>query len=151
MADPYQPPETDQNSDLPAQETSVFSKIGLGLYFAPIIGLALTAIAMVSAFSTLAADNSADPSVLAGDISMALVSTAYGLIIGLVGAVILFIQVIKGSFKTRKAFWYMMVLSILYCFSIFGILLGGPMIAVLLIKREQFQPNGAVSPSSIGH
>jgi hypothetical protein len=67
----------------------------------PALGLAGTAMAMVGAFADLAETGSADPSVLAGDISMALLSTAWGVafaapaLLGLMGAVIRFFTLPK--------------------------------------------------------
>lgn len=147
MVDPYQPPETEQNSPQNPQGLKFLAKVGLGLYLAPTFGLAITVVAM---FSTLSANNSADPSALAEEISLALILSLIGPCLGVVGAIILGFCVLDGSLKTRRVFWFMMVISILYCFVVFpfGLSVGGLMIALLLVKREQFVPKSA---TSIGH
>ena len=50
---------------------------------APMLGLLGTGVGMMGAFNTLAAEGQADPSTLAGDIGLAMVTTASGLIIAI--------------------------------------------------------------------
>lgn len=50
---------------------------------APMLGLLGTVVGMMGAFNTLAAEGQADPSTLAGDIGLAMVTTASGLIIAI--------------------------------------------------------------------
>jgi biopolymer transport protein ExbB len=50
---------------------------------APMLGLLGTVVGMMGAFNTLASQGQADPSVLAGDIGLAMVTTASGLIIAI--------------------------------------------------------------------
>jgi biopolymer transport protein ExbB len=59
---------------------------------APMMGLFGTVVGMVETFATLAANNKADPALLAKDISVALLTTLWGLVIALmaVGAYFLF-------------------------------------------------------------
>lgn len=50
---------------------------------APMLGLFGTVFGMIKAFSTLATNNSADPSMLAGSISIALLTTMWGLVVAI--------------------------------------------------------------------
>jgi len=50
---------------------------------APMMGLFGTVFGMIKAFGTLSSNNSADPSALAGDISIALLTTMWGLVVAL--------------------------------------------------------------------
>lgn len=50
---------------------------------APMLGLLGTVVGMMGAFNTLAAEGQADPSTLAGDIGLAMVTTASGLLIAI--------------------------------------------------------------------
>ena len=50
---------------------------------APMLGLFGTVFGMIGAFSTLASNNSADPSALASDISVALLTTMWGLVVAI--------------------------------------------------------------------
>lgn len=50
---------------------------------APMMGLFGTVFGMIEAFGTLSSNNGADPSLLAGDISIALLTTMWGLVIAL--------------------------------------------------------------------
>ena len=47
------------------------------------LGLLGTVVGMMGAFNTLAAEGQADPSTLAGDIGLAMVTTASGLIVAI--------------------------------------------------------------------
>lgn len=58
---------------------------------APMLGLLGTVIGMVSAFGTLKVSGSADPSLLAGDISVALLTTLWGLITAIPTIVVFYI------------------------------------------------------------
>jgi biopolymer transport protein ExbB/TolQ len=53
---------------------------GLGVVIPPLIGLIGTVIGMMGAFGELRKSGSADPSALAGDISVALLTTFWGLV-----------------------------------------------------------------------
>ena len=68
---------------------------------APSIGLFGTIQGMVGAFATLASAGQADPSQLAGDISVALLTTFWGLIISLIGLPVFYFQ--NKLAKAREA------------------------------------------------
>ena len=59
------------------------SYLGLLGQIAPMLGLLGTVVGMLGAFSTLSVSGGADPSALAGDIGLAMVTTASGLIIAI--------------------------------------------------------------------
>lgn len=57
--------------------------LGIIAQIAPMLGLLGTVVGMMGAFNTLASEGQADPSALAGDIGLAMVTTAAGLIIAI--------------------------------------------------------------------
>ena len=59
---------------------------------APMLGLLGTVVGMMGAFNTLAAEGQADPSTLAGDIGLAMVTTASGLIVAIPSIFFFFFQ-----------------------------------------------------------
>ncbi|HIG83927.1 MAG TPA: MotA/TolQ/ExbB proton channel family protein [Verrucomicrobia bacterium] len=68
-----------QNSD----RLTWIGYLGIIGQIAPMLGLLGTVVGMMGAFNTLASQGQADPSVLAGDIGLAMVTTASGLIIAI--------------------------------------------------------------------
>jgi hypothetical protein len=66
-----------------------------GIIIPPLFGLGGTVIGMVRAFGELSQTGEADPTVLAEDISVSLVTTAWGLTISLVALFILIIALVR--------------------------------------------------------
>jgi len=75
---------------------------GVIVVVSPIVGLVGTVIGMMGAFAELAKTGSADPSALAGDISVALLTTFWGLFASAL-ALIPFIVFLVLFLKQRKA------------------------------------------------
>lgn len=67
----------------------------IGIVVPPFFGLAGTILGMLGAFETLSATGQADPEALAGDISIALITTLAGLAVSLVFLIIFFIALIR--------------------------------------------------------
>lgn len=63
----------------------------------PLLGLVGTVVGMVRAFGHLSETGQADPAELAGDISIALLTTAWGLVIAVPAFVFLLIAVVRYS------------------------------------------------------
>lgn len=86
MESPYTPPTT-ANIDpaIIARSKRFFGRAafvcGLGVVVPPLFGLIGTVIGMVGAFGELGKSGSADPEALAGDISIALLTTFWGLVV----------------------------------------------------------------------
>ncbi|MDB4725249.1 MotA/TolQ/ExbB proton channel family protein, partial [Akkermansiaceae bacterium] len=65
------------------KQMTFINMISLVAQSAPMLGLFGTVFGMIKAFGTLATNNSADPSQLAGSISIALLTTMWGLIVAI--------------------------------------------------------------------
>ena len=85
--------------------------LSLILYSGPIEGLIGTIVSMSRAFSKLEATGSADPQDLAADISIALLTTLYGLIFSLVGFTLILLTHFKLKFRAVWFYWATLTLS----------------------------------------
>jgi len=65
------------------KQMTYINMISLVAQSAPMLGLFGTVFGMIKAFGTLATNNSADPSMLAGSISIALLTTMWGLVVAI--------------------------------------------------------------------
>ena len=139
MADPYTPPESVGNP-VTSSEMHLLLKIGIGLYLAPLLGFMITIWAIFSSFSTLGEASATSPERLAGEISMALISAIVGSGLGFLGALMMFIALMKGALGNRMVFWIVVSLSAVYCFMVFpfGLIGGGGMIVLLMFRKAQF-------------
>jgi biopolymer transport protein ExbB len=75
--------------------------LGIIAQIAPMLGLLGTVVGMMGAFNTLASGGQADPSALAGDIGLAMITTAAGLIIAIPS--ILFFFLLRNRFNGMVA------------------------------------------------
>ena len=83
------------------KQMTFINMISLVAQSAPMLGLFGTVFGMIEAFSTLATNNSADPSELAGSISIALLTTMWGLIVAILALFAYFF--FKNRFNTLVA------------------------------------------------
>ncbi len=91
---------------------------GIVLQFGFLIGLAGTVIGMFRAFGELAQENAAQPEALASDISLALYTTAGGMVLSLIGAILLLVALFGAKYRAswfKAAMW---ILAVLWLFSI---------------------------------
>jgi hypothetical protein len=72
-----------------------------GVVLPPMVGLLGTVIGMVGAFGELSQSDGSDPGDLAGDISFALLTTAWGLVISFLASIALVIALVR-FFKLPK-------------------------------------------------
>lgn len=66
-----------------------------GVLVPPLFGLIGTVVGMVGAFETLAENGQADPEELSGDISIALLTTMWGLVVSAVAVLVLIPALIR--------------------------------------------------------
>jgi len=90
-----------------AEETRRFWErlllISIGLMVVPpLIGCVGTAVGMVRAFETLSVSGEGDPSVLAGDVSFALITTTCGLVFSAIVGVPMFIVSLVKFLRLQK-------------------------------------------------
>jgi biopolymer transport protein ExbB len=83
------------------KQMTFINMISLVAQSAPMLGLFGTVFGMIEAFGTLATNNSADPSELAGSISIALLTTMWGLIVAILALFAYFF--FKNRFNTLVA------------------------------------------------
>ena len=106
MDTPYKPPKTSEfDATTVAQSKRFFGwaafVCGLGVVIPPLIGVVGTIRGMVGAFAELDKTGTADPSVLAGDISVALLTTFWGVIFSVI-SLIPFTVFLVLFFKRRR-------------------------------------------------
>lgn len=97
MTEPYQPPQAPPASGATDEQVRRSRKFWLrtiwisiaGVIIPPIFGLIGTVVGMVGAFEELSNAGEADPEALAGDISVSLLSTAWGLVVSVISFLVL--------------------------------------------------------------
>lgn len=97
MIEPYQPPLSPINVYAGDEKLALRRKFWLrtiwisvtAVIIPPMFGLARTVIGMVGAFGELSKTGEADPEALAGDISVSLLTTAWGLVISFLALIVL--------------------------------------------------------------
>lgn len=97
MTEPYQPPESVLTSGADDEQVRRRRKFWLraiwisiaGVIIPPLFGLIGTVIGMVGAFGELSETGEADPEVLAGDISVSLLTTMWGLVVSVIAFIVL--------------------------------------------------------------
>jgi len=113
---------------------------GAVLQLGPLFGLIGTVIGMLSAFQTMGADGVGDSEALAGDISFALITTAIGLCIGLIGLVLMLIALFKSKYRALWFFWFLSVISILMLLRFpAGTIIGISLLIYLITHRNEFK------------
>lgn len=120
----------------------ILAVIGCILLAGPLFGLAGTIVGMIRAFSKLEVSGHADPNVLAGDISMALLTTLYGLAFGLLGVALVSLVLFRRI--NREKWFYMCVisLSVMWCVMLFpvGLVVGIYLIITFTKRKSEFLP-----------
>lgn len=141
-ASPYSPPRSELNSE----ETELRKKgrwvalAGIVLFTGPIWGLLGTIIGMTRAFNTLGDSDSATPEALAENISTALVTTAIGISVGLLGVILILTALFGVKNRERWFYRWTIGLSIFWCVTTFpfGLIIGLPIIIMLRARRAEF-------------
>ncbi|MBK1884028.1 MotA/TolQ/ExbB proton channel family protein [Luteolibacter pohnpeiensis] len=107
---PNQPPQAPLTSGATDEQVRLRRRFWLraiwisiaGVIIPPMLGLAGTVIGMLGAFGELSETGEADPEALAGDISVSLLTTAWGLVVSVIALLIL-IGVLIRFFTLPKA------------------------------------------------
>ena len=116
--------------------------IGCVLLAGPLYSALGTIIGIVRAFTRLSKTGHADPSELAGDISIAILTTLYDSISGIFGTVLVSIVLFRRL--NREKWFYMCVttLSIFWCLLLFpfGLVFGIYLLAIFGRRKSEFYP-----------
>ena len=146
MNNPYDTPNAAPQIDSGLKEFPKFRKLaitGIILLTGPFFGLLGTVIGMSRAYATLSvSEGDADPELLAGDISVALLTTLYGALIGLLGVVIVSVVLFSGRNRERWFYRCTIGLAIAWCVFLFpiGLVVGSYLIIIFVNKRQEFEP-----------
>lgn len=104
-----------------------------------VVGPAMTAVGMIRAFSLLGEAGDVDPDYLAASIMNAVLSTAVGLVVSLVGFVLIMIALFACKYRAgwlHSVMWLVAILWI-YCAPPLGLAL---MVCLVVAGRRSFQP-----------
>jgi len=136
---PYSPPNSIPD---PVYKSSWLSVLGLILYAAPIYGFTICGIQMIRTFDVIAAEGRPDAAVLAGKISVALLSLVWGSAPGLIGAILILVSLLKIKDRRLWFFKWGIGLSIVWCIFLFpiGCIIGGPLLFIFLKRKSEFYP-----------
>ena len=135
----YSPPNSVPD---PVYKSSWLSVLGIILYAAPIYGFTIGVIQMIRTFSTLAAEGRPEATVLAGKISVALLSIIWGSAPGLIGVILILVALLKIKDRRSWFFKWGIGLSIVWCIVIFpiGCIVGVPFLFMFLKRKSEFFP-----------
>ena len=112
---------------------------GIVLQAAPLVGISTTVVGMVRAFREIQTSDSTDAAALSGHIYLALIGTAVGLMLALVGAVLILIALWGTRYRAPWFYTALWVVSILWLLNIpIGTILGIVVIVYLLNHRQEF-------------
>ncbi len=128
----------EDSNDVPKRR--VLALLGCWLLLGPLIGMIGTIVGMLRAFSTLKTAGTPDPTVLAGDISIALLTTLYGLIYGLVGVLLVSLALYRNLNRERWFYRTVITLSFMWCFLLFplGLIAGIYLIVAFRRRKAEF-------------
>lgn len=110
---------------------------GAWLQLGPVFGMIGSVIGMTRAFNEIGTEGAGAPEVLAEHISLALRTTAYGMIPALIGFVLLLIALFSSKYRAPWFFWFMAIYA---CLSLLGFPVGtiiGIVILVYIIPRKE--------------
>ena len=110
MKDPYQSPDsllTSSEDVAPVQRRRKFWRRMIwisvvGVIAPPIFGLIGTVVGMVGAFEELSKTGEANPETLAGDISVSLLTTLWGLAISMISVLVLVFAIIRFRTLSKR-------------------------------------------------
>jgi hypothetical protein len=121
---------------------------GAWLQLGPVFGLLGTVIGMIRAFSVIESEGQGDLKLLAEHISLAITSTAIGMIPALVGLVLLLIALFSSKYRAPWFFWFMAIFSVLNFLAFpIGTVLGIIVLVYIIPRKEEFwcDPDGIVN------
>ena len=115
---------------------------GAWLQLGPVFGILGTVIGMIGAFGQMSAfeqNNQGSAEALAKDVSLALNTTAMGIIAGLIGFVLLLVALFSSKYRAPWFFWFMAIYSGL-CLLAFpvGTVIGIVVLVHIIPRKEEF-------------
>lgn len=112
---------------------------GVVFLFGPMFGLIGTIIGMISAFQTMEEGVEGNAEKLAADMHFALITTAIGLIVALVGWVLIFVALFGFKYRASWFYWFLCVFSILWLVNFpVGTIIGIGMLIYLIKNKSTF-------------
>jgi len=144
MSSPYQAPLTNPQGENGLDDPPRGRKLAVtGSIFltGPLFGAVGTVGGMMKAFSAISSESEADAAELSSAISVALLTTIYGLLIGIVGAVLVSIALFKKYNREKWFFRVIMVLAVIWSILLFpvGLVVGGYLLFAFLPRRDEFK------------
>jgi hypothetical protein len=113
---------------------------GAWFQLGPLFGLLGTVIGMISAFQKMGSEGTGQPEALAHDIGFSLITTAIGLVFGLIGLILMLIALFGQKYRAPWFFWFLIVLSILMLLRFFvGTIIGIGLLIYLTTHRNEFK------------
>jgi len=125
---------------------------GAWLQLGPVFGLLGTVVGMIGAFEEISKEGSTgSPEALSENISLALTTTAIGIIPALIGMILLLVALFSSKYRALWFFWFMAIyagLSLL-AFPI-GTVLGVIILVYIIPRKAEFEcePVGAGQPDN---
>lgn len=115
--------------------------LGVGLFTGPLWGMAGTVAGMVRAFRTLAENQAASAEALSQNIGFAMLATALGIVVGIVGAVLILVALFVSKNRENWFFWSSVILAGIWCLALFpyGLIVGLPVAFFMVRKRSEFR------------
>ena len=116
--------------------------LGLLLFWAPLWGIADSYFIMASSFGEITLYGTHDPKIPQDEMSSAVMFTAIGFLLCLVGLILLAVSVVGLNYRTSWLFWVLLLYSTLLLFMIpistlFGFI-GGIGLIGLVFNRKKF-------------
>lgn len=123
-------------NDLPGRKLAVY---GAWMQLGPVFGLLGSVIAMVNTFNDMAEGGTGDPEALADHISVSLITTFIGLVVGLIGVVMLGIALFGHRYRAPWFFTFLIVYSIIWMLNFpIGTILGVLLLIYVLKRKDEF-------------
>jgi len=115
--------------------------LGVTLYTGPIWGLIGTVFAVVQAYNKMSDGGQEASAEISRQVSFALSTTAIGIVVGLLGAVMILISVLFFNYRSKWFYSWSIGLSILWCIAVFpmGLIIGIPISILFTSRRREFE------------
>ena len=116
---------------------------GAWLQLGPVFGILGTVIGMIGAFGQISEfeqNDQGSAEALANNISLALNTTAIGIIAGLVGLVFLLVALFSSKYRAPWFFWFMAIYSVLSLLAFpVGTVIGIIVLVHIIPRKEEFR------------
>ena len=125
---------------------------GAWLQLGPVFGLVGTVVGMVGAFNEIEKEGTGSPEALADHISIALTTTAIGIIPALIGTVLLLVTLFSSKYRAPWFFWFMVIYSVLSLLAFpIGTVIGIIVLVYIIPRKEEFwcDQDGVINSESL--